>query len=114
VITDNELSNPRDDNLIEENEIVQIFGIDTDLFHYETPLCEAFKEFNYLSQIDVNVLIPGFKAYEEYKDNWIYEWNDGIPWVKEKLWIDDGVYTKPFNTIIHECNKLCFKNRIAK
>ncbi|GJU54002.1 hypothetical protein Tco_1227716 [Tanacetum coccineum] len=82
VITDNELSNPRDDNLIEENKIAQIFRIDTDIFHFEKPLCETFKEFNYLSQINVDVLIkdiPGFKTYEEYKDDRIYEWNDGIP-----------------------------------
>nr|GEV05607.1 hypothetical protein [Tanacetum cinerariifolium] len=57
VITDNELSNPGDDNLIEENEIAQIFTIDTDIFRFETPLCEAFKELNYLSQIDVDVLL---------------------------------------------------------
>nr|GEZ02315.1 hypothetical protein [Tanacetum cinerariifolium] len=47
----------------------------------------AFKEFNYLSQIDVDVLtkdIPGFETYEEDKDDWIYEWNNGIPWVNEK------------------------------
>ncbi|GJW39985.1 hypothetical protein Tco_0065830 [Tanacetum coccineum] len=51
------------------------------------------EEFNYLSQIDVDVFIidlPGFKTYEEYKDDWIYEWNDGIPWVNEKPWTDDG------------------------
>ncbi|GJZ78123.1 hypothetical protein Tco_0642795 [Tanacetum coccineum] len=84
MITDNELSNPRDDNLIKENEVAQIFRIDTDLFDFDTPLCQAFKEFNYLSQIDVNVLtkdIHGFKTYEKYKDDWIYEWNKGLPWV---------------------------------
>ncbi|GJV60157.1 hypothetical protein Tco_1466257 [Tanacetum coccineum] len=58
--------------------------IETDIFHFETPLCKAFKEFNYLYQIDVDVLtkdIPGFKTYEEYKDAWshyspIDEWKD--------------------------------------
>ncbi|GJZ31958.1 hypothetical protein Tco_0577005 [Tanacetum coccineum] len=41
------------------------------------------KEFNYLLQIDPNVLtkdIDGFKTYEEYKDDWIYEWNKDVPW----------------------------------
>ncbi|GKE16683.1 hypothetical protein Tco_1424260 [Tanacetum coccineum] len=117
VITDNGLFNPRDDNLIEENEISQIFRIDIIIFRFETPLCEAFKEFNYLSQIDVDVLIKdihGFKTYEEYKDEWIYEWNDGIPWVNEKPWTDDGVWTEPINNICHEFNPLCFKNRTAK
>ncbi|GKE49137.1 hypothetical protein Tco_1480395 [Tanacetum coccineum] len=28
------------------------------------------------------------ETYEEYKDDWIYEWNRGIPWVDEKPWND--------------------------
>ncbi|GJV10233.1 hypothetical protein Tco_1351774 [Tanacetum coccineum] len=38
VITYDELSNLGDGNLIKENEIAQIFRIDTDIFHFETPL----------------------------------------------------------------------------
>ncbi|GKC45758.1 hypothetical protein Tco_1063480, partial [Tanacetum coccineum] len=75
VLTNEELSSIKD-------EIGQIFRIDTDLFHFKTPLCEAFKEFNYLSQIDVDVLtkdIPGFKTYNEFKNEWMDEWNKGIP-----------------------------------
>ncbi|GKE06675.1 hypothetical protein Tco_1398693, partial [Tanacetum coccineum] len=51
--------------------------IETTLFNYETPLCEKFKEFNYLLKIDPDLFtkdIEGFKTYEEYKDDWIYEW----------------------------------------
>ncbi|GJV87212.1 hypothetical protein Tco_1531150 [Tanacetum coccineum] len=67
----------------EENEIAEIFRIETNLFNYETPLCIAFKEFNHLLQIDPNVLtddVFGEKYYKEYKNDWIYEWNDKIPW----------------------------------
>ncbi|GJX93456.1 hypothetical protein Tco_0348042 [Tanacetum coccineum] len=88
VITNSELSNPRDDNFIEENEIAQIFRIDIDIFGFETPLCEAFKESNYLSQIDIDV--------------------------NERPWTDDGVWTEPINNICHECNPLRFKNGTAK
>nr|GEV61340.1 C2 calcium/lipid-binding domain, CaLB [Tanacetum cinerariifolium] len=45
VITDDEPSNLEDGNLIEEDEIAEIFRIDTNIFHFKTPLCEAFKEF---------------------------------------------------------------------
>ncbi|GJU58340.1 hypothetical protein Tco_1236106 [Tanacetum coccineum] len=118
VITNDELSNPRGDNLIDENEIAQIFRIDTDIFHFETPLCEAFKEFYYLSQINVDVLIKGihgFKSYEEYKDDWIYEWNDEILWVNEKPWIDDGKEDGYCNTgdlprLIQEGNLICYQD----
>ncbi|GJY25792.1 hypothetical protein Tco_0400518 [Tanacetum coccineum] len=66
-----------------EDEVAEVFRINTNIFDFETPMCKAFKEFNYLLQIDPDLLtkdIEGFKTYEEYKDNWIYEWNKDIPW----------------------------------
>ncbi|GJU46021.1 hypothetical protein Tco_1203287 [Tanacetum coccineum] len=72
--------------------------IETNLFDYETPLCEKFKEFNYLLKIDPDVLtndIVGFKTYDEYKDDWIYEWNKNVPWVHEKPWTENGVWKEP-------------------
>nr|GEZ96232.1 hypothetical protein [Tanacetum cinerariifolium]GFC65890.1 hypothetical protein [Tanacetum cinerariifolium] len=66
----------------EEQEISEIFRIETNLFDYETLLCEKFKEFNYLLKIDLDALtneIKGFKTYDEYKDDWIYEWNENVP-----------------------------------
>nr|GEY96329.1 hypothetical protein [Tanacetum cinerariifolium] len=42
-----------------------------------------FKEFNYLLKIDPDLLtkdIEGFKTYKEFKDDWIYEWNNDVPW----------------------------------
>ncbi|GKF78723.1 hypothetical protein Tco_0234291 [Tanacetum coccineum] len=70
-----------------EDEVAEVFRIDTNIFDFETPMCKAFIEFNYLLQIDPNLLtkdIKGFKTYEEYKDDWIYEWNRDTPWVDEK------------------------------
>ncbi|GJX10630.1 putative reverse transcriptase domain-containing protein [Tanacetum coccineum] len=70
-LTDEEFS----DN---EDEVAEVFRIDTNIFDFETPMCKAFKEFNYLLQIDPDLLtkdIEGFKTYDEYKDDWIYEWN---------------------------------------
>ncbi|GKC57131.1 hypothetical protein Tco_1084729 [Tanacetum coccineum] len=90
-LTDEESSN-------DEDEIVEVFRIDTNIFDYETPLCSAFNEFNYLLKLDPDLLtkdIMGFKTYEDYKDGWIYEWNKDIPWVDEKPWTDTGVWTEP-------------------
>ncbi|GJR51716.1 hypothetical protein Tco_1402237 [Tanacetum coccineum] len=59
--------------------ISEIFRIETNMFDYETPQREEFKEFNYILKIDHDLLtkdIEGFKAYEEFKDDWIYEWNN--------------------------------------
>ncbi|GKE46650.1 hypothetical protein Tco_1477908, partial [Tanacetum coccineum] len=73
--------------LSDKEETAEIFKIETDVFNYETPLCLAFNEFNYLLKVDPDLLtkdIMGFKSYEDYKDDSIYEWNKDIPWVDEK------------------------------
>ncbi|GJY37380.1 hypothetical protein Tco_0422758 [Tanacetum coccineum] len=47
------------------------------------------EEFNHLLQIDIDVLtgdLPGFKTYEDYKNAWIYEWNNEVLWDEEKPW----------------------------
>ncbi|GKC72866.1 hypothetical protein Tco_1118749, partial [Tanacetum coccineum] len=91
--TNEKSSNLEETNHDDEQEISEIFRIETNLFDYKTPLCEKFKEFNYLLKIDPNVLtkdIERFKTYEKYKDDWIYEWNENVPWVHEKPWTDAG------------------------
>ncbi|GJU87448.1 hypothetical protein Tco_1294994 [Tanacetum coccineum] len=96
--TNEKTSNLEETNHDDEQEIGEIFRIETNLFDYETPLCEKFKEFNYLLKIDPDVLtkdIEGFKTYEEYKDDWIYEWNKDVPWVHEKPWTENGVWKEP-------------------
>ncbi|GKF26479.1 hypothetical protein Tco_0082373 [Tanacetum coccineum] len=66
----------------DKEETAEIFKIGTDIFYYETPLCLAFIEFNYLLKVDPDLLtkdIMWFKTYEDYKDDWIYEWNENVP-----------------------------------
>ncbi|GKB43132.1 hypothetical protein Tco_0888074, partial [Tanacetum coccineum] len=75
-----------------EEETPKIFKIKTDVFEYETPLCLAFNEFNYLPKVDPDLLtkdIMGFKTYEDYKDDWIYEWNKNVPWLVIEGLIND-------------------------
>ncbi|GKC48008.1 hypothetical protein Tco_1065730 [Tanacetum coccineum] len=78
-LTDEEFS----DN---EDEVAEVFRIDTNIFDYETPMCKAFKEFNYLLQIDPDLLtkdIEGFKTYEDYRDDWIYNKSEELCEVHE-------------------------------
>ncbi|GKA72915.1 hypothetical protein Tco_0779131 [Tanacetum coccineum] len=82
----------------DKEETAKIFKIETDVFDYETPLCLAFNEFNYLLKVDPDLLtkdIMGFKTYEDYKDDWIYEWNENVPWVCDKPWLDNGIWKEP-------------------
>ncbi|GJU71812.1 putative reverse transcriptase domain-containing protein [Tanacetum coccineum] len=79
-----------------EDEISEVFRIDTNIFDYETPICSVFNEFNYLLKVYPDLLtkdIMGIKTYDDYKDDWIYECNKDVPWVDDKPWTDTGVWT---------------------
>nr|GEZ38435.1 hypothetical protein [Tanacetum cinerariifolium] len=70
VLTKDEIFDHEKESLHEDAKITKIFRVETDIFHYETPICKVFKEFNYLLEIDVDVLtkdIPGFKTYEDIR-----------------------------------------------
>ncbi|GJR00776.1 hypothetical protein Tco_0523760 [Tanacetum coccineum] len=73
---DDEVELTDEESSDDEDEVAKVFRIDTNLFNFETPMCKAFKEFNYLLQIDPDLLtkdIEGFKTYDDYKNDWIYE-----------------------------------------
>lgn len=72
-----------------KDRIKELFIIDVDVFHYKKPLCKQFKEFNYLLQINNDILTedkPRLKTDDDLKNVWYYEWNDQVPWVYEKPW----------------------------
>ncbi|GKA47889.1 hypothetical protein Tco_0740847 [Tanacetum coccineum] len=84
-----------DEESDDEDEIAEVFRIDNNIFDYETPLCSSFNEFNYLLKVDPDLLtkdIMGFKTYEDYKDDRIYEWNKdtGCSEWPTCSWKDDG------------------------
>ncbi|GJS11081.1 hypothetical protein Tco_0367877 [Tanacetum coccineum] len=63
-------------------------------------------------EIDPDVLtndIVGFKTYDEYKDDWIYEWNKNVRWVHKKPWTGAEVWTKP-TPVMHCCKPFSYKN----
>nr|GEX10185.1 hypothetical protein [Tanacetum cinerariifolium] len=110
-LSDEESSYPNDENLIDENEVAEIFRIEINVFDFKTPSCVAFKEFKYLLQIDPGILtkyIQGFKTYDEYMDDWIYEWNKDVPWVHEKPWTNDGAWKEPA-PVKHYCKPFNYK-----
>ncbi|GJR08712.1 hypothetical protein Tco_0791364 [Tanacetum coccineum] len=77
----------------------------------EIPLCLAFNEFNYLLKVDPDLLtkdIMGFKTYEDYKDDSIYEWNENVPWVYDKSWLDNGIWKEP-KPVKHTCKTFNYK-----
>ncbi|GJU65550.1 hypothetical protein Tco_1247385, partial [Tanacetum coccineum] len=95
---DDEVELTDEESSDDEDEISEVFRIDTNIFDYETPLCSTFNEFNYLLKVDPDLLtkdILGFKTYEDYKDDWIYEWNKNVPWVYDRPWLDQGIWEEP-------------------
>ncbi|GJU04175.1 hypothetical protein Tco_1114513 [Tanacetum coccineum] len=78
-----------DEESDDEDEIAEVFRIDTNIFDYETPLCSAFNEFNYLLKVDPDLLtkddrycnggnLPGtyiIRNQLHYQD---YEWYEAM------------------------------------
>ncbi|GKD15044.1 hypothetical protein Tco_1199451 [Tanacetum coccineum] len=80
--------------------------IKTGIFDFETPLCTAFNEFNYLLKIDTYLFthdIQEAKTYEEYEN----ELNND----PEEPWSENGV---PYELIDHICELIHFKNGKSK
>ncbi|GKD49016.1 hypothetical protein Tco_1277992 [Tanacetum coccineum] len=90
------------------DDITDIFKIEGNLFYFETPLCEAFNNFNYLLKIDKDLLtfdIQGTGTYEEY------ELNNPMTRDLEEPWLDNGV---PYQLCDHICKPYRFKNGVTK
>ncbi|GJY22933.1 hypothetical protein Tco_0396591 [Tanacetum coccineum] len=107
-----EIRGSDDDIEYDQSDIEFTEWIDTNVFDFEALTYKAFKEFNYLLQIDPDVLtkdIDGFKTYEEYKDDWIYEWNKDIQWVHEKPWTNNGIWEEP-TPVEHYYEPFSFKS----
>ncbi|GKC94822.1 hypothetical protein Tco_1160264 [Tanacetum coccineum] len=52
--------------------------------------------------------IMGFKTYKDYKNDWIYEWNENVPWVYDKPWLDNGIW-KELKPVKHTCKPFNYK-----
>ncbi|GJY64829.1 hypothetical protein Tco_0466289 [Tanacetum coccineum] len=76
-----------DDN---PNDTTDIFKIEGNLFNFETPLCKAFIELNYLLKVDTDLFtfdIQEIKTYEEHG----YELNNNMTGDVKKPWTNNGV-----------------------
>ncbi|GKA66067.1 hypothetical protein Tco_0765875 [Tanacetum coccineum] len=104
------LSDHNDDEEIEEeedpnetNNAPEIFMIEGNLFDFETPLCKAFNELNYLLKINIDLFtydIQNFKTYDEYEQ-------EGT----DEPWSENGV---PYQLCDHICEPYRFKNGKTK
>ncbi|GJR62957.1 hypothetical protein Tco_1505119 [Tanacetum coccineum] len=106
VLSNEEVSDLRNENNNDEQEISEICRIETNLFDYKTPLCTEFKEFNYLLKVDTELFthdIERTKTYEDYKN----ELNDELG----EPWSNKGV---PYEICDHIYEPFWFKNRKAK
>nr|GEZ62324.1 hypothetical protein [Tanacetum cinerariifolium] len=76
------------------DDIAEIFKIDGNLFDYETPLCKAFNDFNYLLKIDTDLFtfdIKGIRTYEEYELNNTMTRDLEEPWMQYGLSLGVGI-----------------------
>ncbi|GJW46144.1 hypothetical protein Tco_0077790 [Tanacetum coccineum] len=77
-LTDEEFSDSDDEYLIDKDKFAKIFRIETDIFHFKTPIYKAFDEFNFLLKINTDLLTNGNLKKEALKQKTIYErsWGD--------------------------------------
>ncbi|GJY93160.1 hypothetical protein Tco_0508942 [Tanacetum coccineum] len=111
------LSDHNDDEDIEEEEdpnetdnAPEIFMIEGIMFDFETPLCEAFNEFNCLLKIDIDLFtydIQDLKTYDEYEQ----ELNNDEAKGTDEPWSEKGV---PYQLCDHICEPYRFKNGKTK
>ncbi|GKE66075.1 hypothetical protein Tco_1520236, partial [Tanacetum coccineum] len=69
--------------------VPEIFKIKDDVFNFDTPLCIAFEEFNYLLKIDPDLFtydIQGIKTYDEYEQQLNIDKTQGLDeqWSKNR------------------------------
>nr|GEW33226.1 hypothetical protein [Tanacetum cinerariifolium] len=72
-----------DDNPNKIDDVLEIFKIEGNLFDFETPLCEAYREFNCLLKIDIDLYtyyIQNFKTYDEYEQELNDDKAKGTKW----------------------------------
>ncbi|GKB44188.1 hypothetical protein Tco_0889130 [Tanacetum coccineum] len=105
-VIDDGFSNLEEANNDDEQEIDEIFRIETNLFNYETLLCTKFNEFNYLLKVDPELFtydVERTMTYEDYKN----EFNDELkePWSEGRV---------PYEIGNHICKPFRFKNGKAK
>ncbi|GKA58384.1 hypothetical protein Tco_0757572 [Tanacetum coccineum] len=100
----------KDDNPNETDNVLEIFKIEGNLVDFETPLCEAFYEFNYLLKIETDLFtydIQNFKTYDEYERKLNTDIAKGI----EESWSENGM---PYQLCDHICKPCRFKNGETK
>ncbi|GKA94808.1 hypothetical protein Tco_0816846 [Tanacetum coccineum] len=95
-----------DDNPSATKNIPEIFKIEGKIFNFDTPLCEAFYEFNCLLNIDTDLFtydIQNLKTYDEYER----EMNNNKARGAEEPWSENRV---PYQLCDHICEPYRFKN----
>ncbi|GJZ47665.1 hypothetical protein Tco_0601497 [Tanacetum coccineum] len=107
---DEEEETEEDDNPNEMNNVPKIFRIEGNLFDFETPLYEAFYEFNYFLKIDIDLFtydIQNFKTYDEYERelNNDKAKDSDVPWLENRI---------PYQLCDHICEPYHFKSGETK
>nr|GEW19338.1 hypothetical protein [Tanacetum cinerariifolium] len=93
-------------SLSDEDKTDEIFNIETDIFDYESPLCMALNEFNYLLKVDSELLTYDIERTGNY-DDYMNQFNDEF----KEPWDEDGI---PYEIGDHICKHFCFKNERTK
>ncbi|GJT04377.1 hypothetical protein Tco_0838839 [Tanacetum coccineum] len=100
---------------VEKVNEVEISGAPVD-YRFENFVAANFERYMTMDHYTMNSLWKFWnKNYgneelsEEYKNDWICEWNDKIPWISEKPWKLDGIWKEPV-PVKHRLEPFNYKN----
>ncbi|GKB15286.1 hypothetical protein Tco_0849209 [Tanacetum coccineum] len=61
----------------------------------------------------ISLVRDAWRQYDEYKMDWIYEWNENVSWVHKKPWTDTGVWTE-LALVVQCCKPFNYKSVYSK
>ncbi|GJX65232.1 hypothetical protein Tco_0299575, partial [Tanacetum coccineum] len=94
----------------EEFEKLKSVKISDVLITCNTSLEIFIEEFNRMSIMEDDLFTCEVEIdEEEYKDDWIYEWNKDMSWVHERPWTENGVW-KESTPVTYHCKPFNYKS----
>ncbi|GKE03014.1 hypothetical protein Tco_1390997 [Tanacetum coccineum] len=94
----------------EEFEKLKSVKISDVLITCNTSLEIFIEEFNRMSIMEDDLFTCEVEIdEEEYKDDWIFEWNKYVSWVHERPWTENGVWKEP-TLVPHHCKPFNYKS----
>ncbi|GKA59846.1 hypothetical protein Tco_0759159 [Tanacetum coccineum] len=101
------------ENFLEVTNLIK-FPYEPNNYEFRQWLASKFKNHEKMDWHSKNILWAYWRRGDGEENDWLYERNNGIPWVEENQWTNNEELTEPMNNICYKCISLRFKIGTAK